>query len=244
VNDEPLASQTPSRDPRSVPAHRAMAWFADAIRLWKRGPFAFSVMAVVLIVTVVALEPVPIAGLLAANVLAPLLASGFLYGSLAADRDSRPRVAHLLAVFVAPPRAQLAIVAAGLFVTMVESVVAWALADVNLLMPTGEMARLPTSVIVSVYAAGVLASLPVTFVPMAVLFDSESPGTAFASSLRAFTLNLRPLLALAMYSYVLLMAGLATMGIGLVLVLPWIAAASYSAWKDIFGLATTRKGNA
>jgi uncharacterized membrane protein len=34
----------------------------------------------------------------------------------------------------------------------------------------------------------------------------------------------------------LLLIGLATMGVGLVLVLPWIAAASYAAWKDIFGL--------
>jgi uncharacterized membrane protein len=34
----------------------------------------------------------------------------------------------------------------------------------------------------------------------------------------------------------LLLLGLATMGVGLVLVLPWMAAASYAAWKDIFGL--------
>ena len=90
-----------------------------------------------------------------------------------------------------------------------------------------------------------LASLPVTFVPMAVLFDGESPGRAFALSLRAFVAErTAPCSALAAYSYALLMAGLATMGIGLVLGLPWIAAASYSAWKDIFGLATTREANA
>ena len=49
-DDEPLASQTPSRDPRSVAPNRAIAWFGEAMRLWKRGPLAFSVMAVVVIV--------------------------------------------------------------------------------------------------------------------------------------------------------------------------------------------------
>jgi hypothetical protein len=33
------------------------------------------------------------------------------------------------------------------------------------------------------------------------------------------------------------MVGLATMGIGLLLAFPWIAAASYAAWKDVFGLS-------
>ena len=33
------------------------------------------------------------------------------------------------------------------------------------------------------------------------------------------------------------MIGLATSGIGLLLALPWSAAASYAAWKDVFGVA-------
>jgi hypothetical protein len=33
------------------------------------------------------------------------------------------------------------------------------------------------------------------------------------------------------------MLGLATSGIGLLLALPWSAAASYAAWKDIFSVA-------
>jgi uncharacterized membrane protein len=42
---------------------------------------------------------------------------------------------------------------------------------------------------------------------------------------------------LALFSLGLLVIGVATMGIGLVLALPLAAAASYAAWKDIFGLA-------
>jgi hypothetical protein len=219
-----------------------MTWFADAIRLWKRAPLVFSIMAVVVVAASVVLEPVPFAGLVAANVLAPLLACGFFYAALAADRNDKPRLAHLVAIFVAPVRAQVAVVAAGLVVTVVESIVAWQIAGVNLLLPVSESANLTATTIVFLYAAGVLASLPVTFVPMAVLFDNEPPGDAFSLSLRAFTRNLRPLAALAAYSYALLMAGLATTGIGLILGLPWIAIAQYAAWKDIFGLAEARAG--
>ena len=205
--------------------------------MWKRQPAAFSVMAVVVLVVSIAFDTVPLVGLLASNVLAPLLACGFLYGSLAVDGHDRPRVAHLFTVFAAPPRAQVAVVVAGLAVTLVESAAAWTLADVNLFLPSPDTSNLSATTVLAIYAVGILASLPLQFVPMAVLFDGESPASAFASSVRACLLNPRPMLALGVYSYALLMAGLATMGVGLVLALPRIAIASYSAWKDIFGVA-------
>jgi uncharacterized membrane protein len=82
-----------------------------------------------------------------------------------------------------------------------------------------------------------LVSLPLTFVPMAALFDAEPLRVAFASSLRAFARNPQPMLALGAYMYILVLAGFATTGVGLVLALPWIAAAQYAAWKDIYGVA-------
>lgn len=243
MTDDLPAGPPPVRVPRAVPPGRALAWFGEAIRLWKRAPFTFSAMAVAVLVASVALQPVPVAGLVAANVLAPLLACGLIYGSLAADRGDQPRISHLVAVFVAPLPAQGAIIAASLVVTLAESLVAWAMSGVNLLLPVSEAATLSPSAIVAIYAVGVLASLPVTFVPMAVLFDGARAGDAFASSWRACALNPRSMLGLAAYSYALLMVGLATTGIGLVLALPWIAAASYAAWKDIFGLTATRHGS-
>jgi len=234
--DEDIPAQT-ARIPRAVAGNRALVWFGEAVRMWKRQTVVFSLMAVVVLVASIAFDAVPIAGLVASNVVAPLLACGFLYGSLAVDGHDRPRFAHLFAVFAAPPRAQVAVVAAGFVVTLVESAAAWALADVNLFLPTPDTSALSPATVLTIYAVGILASMPVQFVPMAVLFDGEAPASAFASSLRACMLNPRPMLALAVYSYALLMAGLATLGVGLVLALPWIAIASYSAWKDIFGVA-------
>ena len=72
---------------------------------------------------------------------------------------------------------------------------------------------------------------------MAALFDGESIGRAFSLSVRAFAMNVPALALLAGISLALLMIGLATNGVALILALPWLAAASYAAWKDIFGLA-------
>ena len=210
------------------------------MRLWKRGPATFALIAFVVLMVSVLLEPIPIAGFFAANVLAPLLACGLLYASLAADRGDKPRITHLAAVFAAPLSTQWAVVAAGLVMLAAEALTGWQLAGVNLLLPVQDAAALPATTVFAVYTAGVVASLPVTFVPMAALFDGESIGRAFASSARAFALNVPALALLGAFSLALLMVGLATMGVGLILALPWVAAASYAAWKDIYGLGPAR----
>ena len=70
-----------------------------------------------------------------AQVLLPLLECGLLYASLAADRGEPPRLRHLIAIAAAPPRALAAVVAASLVIFAVESIVAQAFGDINLLAP-------------------------------------------------------------------------------------------------------------
>jgi uncharacterized membrane protein len=237
VESDTRAPVPRSRAPRTVPARHALDWFATAMRLWKRAPLTFCALAVVVIAVSIVLEPVPLAGFVAANVIAPLLAAGLLYASLAADRGERPRLAHLLAVFFAPLPAQLGVVVAALVAILAEAWVGYVLAGVNLLLPLPDAASLAGSEVIAIYATGVAASLPVTFVPFALLFDGEPIGRAFALSARAFARNVPALAGFAAFSFALLLVGIATMGVGLVLALPWMAAASYAAWKDVFGVA-------
>ena len=229
------------RDPRSVPALHALAWYAEGMRLWKRGPATFAVLAFITLIVSIAFEPIPILGFVASNVIAPLVATGMLYASLAADRGEGPRLKHLIAPFAAPVGAQMTVVVAGLVTFAVEAYSAWQLADANLFVPAREAANLPLRVIVAIYVAGIIASLPLTFVPFAAFFDGDGMRRAFAISVRAFALNVPPLALYAAMSLGLLLLGLATMGVGLVLVLPWMSAASYAAWKDIFGLGTPNR---
>ena len=230
------------RVPRPVPPGRALVWFGEAIRLWKRGAVPFSVMAALVIAASIGLGPVPIVGLLVSNVIAPLLVCGFFFGCLAADRGEPVRFRQLFMVFAAPLPAQLAVVAAAFIATLVESAVAWWLAGVNLLLPGAESSDLGPTTVIAIYVADVIFSLPFAFVPMAALFDGERPSAAFASSWQAFVMNVRPLLGLGVYVFTLVLAGIATMGAGLVLALPWIAAAQYAAWKDIYGVGGSDRG--
>ena len=224
------------RDSRRVPALHAIAWYGEAMRLWKKGPATFTALAFITLVVSIVFEPVPILGFFASNVVAPLIAAGMLYASLAADRGDQPRFRHVMAPFSAPAGAQVTVVVAGLVAFAAEAFSAWQLADANLFLPSRESADLSMRVVVGIYMAGIVTSLPLTFVPFAALFDGEDLVQAFASSSRAFTRNVPALALYAGISLSLLLVGMATMGVGLVLVLPWMAAASYAAWKDIFAL--------
>jgi len=232
-----LDDEYPGREARRVPALHALQWYSEGMQLWKRGPATFAALAFITLVASIAFEPVAVAGFIAANVVAPLIATAMLYASLAADRGDRPRLKHAIAPFVAPLRAQATVVIAGLVAFAAEAATAWLVADANLLLPARETAGFPMGVVTMIYVAGIAASLPLTFVPFAALFDGEGLRRSFATSLHAFARNVPALALYAAISLVLLLLGLATMGIGLVLVLPWIAAASYAAWKDVFGLS-------
>jgi uncharacterized membrane protein len=206
------------------------------MRLWKRGPATFAALSFLTLVASIAFEPVPLLGFIGANIIAPLLATSMLYASLAADLGEGPKLKHAIAPFSAPVGAQMTVVLAGLFAFAAEAYSAWQIADVNLLLPIRDAGTLPMRPVVAIYAAGIVTSLPLTFVPFAALFDGCDMRAAFASSAHAFSRNVPALALYAGIAFALLLMGLATLGIGLVLVLPWIAAASYAAWKDIFSL--------
>jgi hypothetical protein len=207
------------------------------MRLWKRAPFTFCAMALVILMGNLALPLVPLVGVVLAQLLLPLIECGLLYGSLAADRGDRPRLRQLLTFVGAPTRAQVAVVVAALLVFAAEAVVANLAGGYNMLAPEENVEGISGATLVAAYATGILVSLPVTFVPFAALFDGETFRDAFAQSAAAFGRNVTPLLLYGTLSFGLVMVGLATNGIGLLLALPWSAAASYAAWKDIFGVA-------
>ena len=225
------------REIRRVPAAHAIAWYAEAMRLWRRGPLAFSLLALFLLATNLLLALVPIAGAIVAQLVLPLLECSLLYASLAADRGDRPRMRHVIAVLGAPPAALFAIVVAGLLIFGIEAVVAQAVGGVDLLAPAANAQTFTGGSLVATYAAGMALSLPLMFVPFAALFDGAGFGAAFAQSATAFARNPAPLALFGALSLALLLLGLLTSGLGLLLALPWSAAASYAAWKDIFAVA-------
>ncbi len=233
----PNGSSAPAHlHPRIVPWRHALAWYEEAMRLFKRAPGTWVGLAVITIVADVALSAAPGVGALLSQIVTPLVACGLVFAAAAADRGNAPSLRHAAEAFRAPISAIAAIVASALVTFAAEAFAAWWTAGANLLAGGSEMASLSPAAVAGIYTIGVLASLPVMFVPFHVLFERVPPGAAFAASWNAFTLNTPPLLAYSAASLVLLGFGVATMGLGLVLALPLWAASSYAAWKDIFGI--------
>jgi len=222
--------------PRAVPWHHALAWYEDAMRLFKRAPVTWAVLAIVTVVTEVVLKTVPGVGTLLSQLVTPLVACGLVYGAAATDRGSTPSLRDVVLAFKAPLHAIAAVIASALVAFVAEAFAAWWIADVNLIDPGSASAELSAAAVAGILALGILASLPVMFVVFHVLFERVRPAPAFTASWKAFVLNTMPLLVYSAASMVLLGFGLATFGLGLALALPLWAASSYAAWKDIFGI--------
>lgn len=243
-SDLPPQASAPSGDARAsraVSYRHAFDWYRDAMVLWKRGPVAFGVLAFLTLATQLVLEIVPRIGFALAQLITPLVACGLLYASLAADRGERPRVVHLFAIIGARPAAIAAIVISALATFCAEALTANLLADFDLTSTAAaSKVDLHVSDLIAIYAVGVVASLPLSFVPFVALFDNASFGTAFRSSIAAFVRNVAPLLVYGVLSLMLLLFGLVTNGVGLLVALPWWAASSYAAWKDVFSVDAAR----
>ena len=231
-----VAAPSAHLHPRIVPWRHALAWYEDAMRLFKRAPATWAALAVITIVAEFVLQAVPGLGALLSQAVTPLVACGLIYAAAAADSGASPSLRHAVKAFRAPAGAVFAVIASALLTFAAEVFAAWWVAGTNLLAGVGAATSLSVPALTGIYAIGILASLPIMFVPFHALLEKVPPGAAFAASWNAFALNTLPLLVYAAASLVLLGFGLATMGLGLVLALPLWAASSYAAWKDIFGI--------
>jgi hypothetical protein len=221
--------------PRSVRPERGAAWYAEAIALFRRSPLGWASLGAFTLLAQWALQAIPEVGALLDKVLMPLVGSGLLVAAGAAARGERPRLRDVLSVFAARPHAQLAIVASGLIAFAAEAAVVHALADVNVLAIDDQAREAITpAVLFSAFAAGIAASLPLSFVPLLVLFGGRSFAAAFGESFVAFQRNAVAMVAYGAIGFVLLVAGVVTLGIGLVVVFPLLSLASWAAWQDVF----------
>jgi uncharacterized membrane protein len=226
----------PARTPRAVAPARVAIWYSEALRLVKRAPGRFVLLAAAMLVTELVLSIIPLVGPPLANMVVPLVACGLLYASLAADRGEPIRLRFAVLAFAANARAVAAVILASIVAFAAEAAAAAWLAGVNLLAPESATTLSPGA-LVAVFAAGIVTSLPLTFVPFAALFDGEGVRGSFAASLSAFARNPLTLLLYAAASFLLVLVGVMTYGVGLLLALPLWATSSYAAWKDVFGVA-------
>lgn len=233
---DPPPLPTGARAIRAVPPGQALAWYTEALRLFKRAPVRYGLLAIAVAALQLVLSLVPLVGPPAANVIVPIVASSLLFAALAVDRGDKPRALHLVAPFAAPVQAIAAVIAAALCVSGAEWLAGWHFAGANILS-IEDISDLAASDYVLVYVTGVAVSLPLTLVPLLAFFEGAGVRDAFASSVRAFMRNVGAFAVYGALSVVLLGIVFVTQGIATPIVLPLWAASSYAAWKDLFGAA-------
>lgn len=226
--------------PRAVGAKRAFAWYEDAMRLFKLAPATWCALGFITLAADFGLQLLPAIGIAVSKVIVPLVECGMLIGAAALDRGQPLSLRYAFTAFGARPGAVAAIVISALAVFAAEALAVYFIAGANLLVADSEVDELSAVAVFGSVAIGALASLPVAFVPFAALFSGASFVDAFASSVRAFALNLAPLLVFALLAVVLVALGLLLMGVGLIAVYPLLSAASYAAWKDIFSVSEAK----
>jgi hypothetical protein len=226
--------------PRAVGARRAFAWYEDAMRLFKLAPLTWCALGFITLAADLGLQLLPGIGIAVSKIIVPLVECGMLIGAAALDRGQPLSLRYAYAAFGARPGAVAAIVISALAVFAAEALAAYFLADANLMVADSDSVELSAPAVIGTVIISALASLPVAFVPFAALLSGASFIDAFASSARAFALNLAPLLIFAALAVLLVAVGLLLMGIGLIAVFPLLSAASYAAWKDIFPAGVER----
>lgn len=236
MSPDPSSSLPGMREVRTVRADRAFAWYAEALRLFKRHPVRFSALALVVVVLHFGLLAIPLVGPSAANILVPILAASLLFASLATDRGDCPRATHLLAPFAAPVQSIGAVIAATLVVTGAEWFIAWHFAGANLLS-LEDVAALSVRDVVLLYAVGTAVALPLSLVPLFAFFEGAGVRDAFTWSIHAFARNVPAFLLYAGLTIALLGIVVVTHDLARPFVLPLWVASSYAMWKELFGVA-------
>ena len=264
-----------SRAFRHVPAGRALHWWTEGWRGFRRAPLAWLGLSVSLVVVMAVVGVLPLGPLLVKLLGRQLFAFGAVFAALL-QRRWRGAPLELPAELVAEVAndgafsdsarqwqarfkplllASLLVVLLGgafsiAFVALTATMFGVGLAGlgalgalgggVGLIAGAGAMAGALMTLMLLGLVALFFVSLAFWFVGTLVALGGAGPWEAIVLSLRAALANLG---ALALFSLLLLPAAmlvLATMGLGLLVLLPVLSAASYASFDDVFGAAGTQ----
>lgn len=227
------------------PLLRAIGWYRDAFRLWRRAPFRLVGLSLACLVAEALLQLVPLAGTVLSKVLVPMLGAGIWLGLDRLQRGEPLRFACLTAGWRDPrwPALWGLAAAVGLIVfgiqvagaAVVFGPVVW---DSIVL---GHLARHPAlqsrSLELVLMLPGLVPATLLTLAPPLFLFRGDRALAALAGSLRmvtrqaaAFTIALVPQLAL--FAAALSSPWLMPL---LLLLLPLGTLVGFAAWRDLDG---------
>ena len=222
--------------PRRVDWRRAFAWYGDALRWLKLSPVMLLVLAFLTLAIEYLLQQVTGGGMLVSKVVTPLVACSLYVACDRVAAGGKARWSDLLAAFRVSAPSIAAIVLTSLIEFVAEATTADSLSGLNLFLDSGadddDAPDLET--VVAMFAVGFAVSLPFTLTPFFALLDDAGFGGSIRPSVQAFFANVPAFLCYGLLSFLLLLIGIALMGVGVIVAMPLWVAASYAALRDIY----------
>ena len=193
---------------RTLPARAGLTWLADALRLYRRQPFAFTSLVILYTISVSLLAYVPLVGLPLAAVLVPFGTIGLTLAGRDAEGGTMPMPTLMVEPFRNPQQrsalARLGLVNAGLVLMMVllvsflaaDELANWKLVD-GQLDRTSAGQNFPWDAIIAAAIAYVPILMLTWFAPQLVAWHGQPVGKALFFSFFACWRNRWPFLMLA-----------------------------------------------
>jgi len=231
---------------KKLNAERGWIWVKQGYALFMKAPLLWIVLLMICMAAAIALSSVPMVGEPLVSLLMPVVLAGLYVGCRALQQNEELELAHLFTGF---HRQTTQLVTLG-GITLVGQFLIFGLMMllggavlVNILMSAqpetdpNVIAQAVSGASLSVLVGIVLFSLlmmAIQFAPMLVYFNNVTPLQAMKLSLRAFLINVGPMLVYGMTYMMLAILASIPMMLGWLILLPLTFTSLYASYSDIF----------
>jgi uncharacterized membrane protein len=236
-------------DPASLPAGQGWAWIAEAWQLFKKQPGAWIGALILFYLILIVVSLLPLIGGLAVTILTPMLSAGLVIGAHQQDKVGRFEISHLFAGVSRYPgplalvglvyllfAIGIGILAALMFVGVLASVSTTV--SLETMDPNDIGLFLSTPLLILPVLVAMLLGIPLAmamyFAPSLVALDQVPVLKAFSLSFFGCLRNILPFLVYGLVAMLMLILGTLPLLLGLLVVLPILTIAVYTAYRDIF----------
>nr|WP_240905545.1 BPSS1780 family membrane protein [Thiorhodococcus mannitoliphagus] len=235
--------------PRAVEAGRGWGWIAEAWELFKDAPGGWIGALLLFYLIVILLSIVPFVGSLATTILGPMLTAGLIMGAHAQHQGEGFSVSRLFAGISEKPGPLalvgvvyllfaflIVIIIGGLFAVMIGT--SGMMAPGATMNPSDleSMATAPSFLLPVLFALllGIPLAMAMFFAPALVALNDVPVLQAFKLSFMGCLKNILPFLVYGLVALVLVIVAMLPLMLGLLVVMPLLTIALYTAYRDIF----------
>ncbi len=228
----------------NVPAMSAVAWFQGGWKIFSANMMQWVLMAVVFLLAILVLSLVPFLGVFIVYLILPVLQAGMIWAAKKTVEGEAITLNDLFAVFKMDNKRGTLFALGGLMlatmfiIAMVSAPFAGGMMMSSLdEMPASGTPVLPTfgaGSIVFVFLVGILLAMLFFYAPALILLRNLGVVDAVKASFSAALNNLLPFLFFLIIYAVLSMVAAIPFGLGFLVLLPVVMAASYCSYRDIF----------